>query len=77
MQPIETDYANTDVGFGCQGPQRSYYKYLQRVKASYNNNSTNRKFQQRKKKLLKKPNRNSGVKKHKNKNEKFKRLTQQ
>lgn len=53
MQPIETDYANTDVGFGCQGPQRSYYKYLQRVKASYNNNSTNRKFQQRKKKLLK------------------------
>lgn len=29
------------------------------------------------KKLLKKPNRNSGVKKHKNKNEKFRRLTQQ
>ena len=50
MQPIETDYANTDVGFGCQGPQRSYYKHLQRVKASNNdNNSTNRKFQQRKK----------------------------
>lgn len=34
-------------------------------------------FNREKKKLLKKPNRNSGVKKHKNKNEKFKRLTQQ